>query len=256
MNIGANTDICYEWLKSSLQNLKRYPTDNKQNTVFLEKVRIDLLQALYQRNLEIAKTICRNFDASHNSKVGYIKELLIPSVYAVEQNWISGKKDFSETVLAFWHLQILLDAETAEFKNPNDDLSQSWQGRIVIATAPNCEHNLGVLILSDHFRSFGWKVSEIIEESKYSTLKEICNHEIDVLGISVGHDAALEGLTNLLFEYRTVSKNPNLKIMLGGNIFELPLSQYDWIGADFIASTPHDAIQYCSSLINQQSLPK
>ncbi len=256
MNIGTSTDICHEWLKASLQQLKVYPTDNKTNYASLEKDRNDLIVSLYQRDLEITKLFCKNFQDTHGSKFTLIKELLIPAVYEVEQNWTSGARDFNETVLAFWHLQILLDPETNDFIESTQQSNSQSQGRIVLATAPNCEHNLGVLILSDQFRSCGWKVSELIHETKSSMLKEISEHEIDVLGISVGHDAALEGLTAFLINCRAASKNPQLKIILGGNIFELPLRQYEWIGADFIASTPLDAIQYCNSLIKQQGHTK
>jgi methylmalonyl-CoA mutase cobalamin-binding subunit len=256
MNIGTNTEICYQWLKSSLQQLKSYSSDNKANSAILEEVKNDLVMALYQRNLEFAKLICENFEETHSSKFTLIKELLIPAVYEVEQNWISGARDFNETVLAFWHLQTLLDTETNDFKESTQQSNSQSQRRIVLATAPNCEHNLGVLVLSDQFRSCGWKVSELIHETKSSMLKEISACEIDVLGISIGHDAALEGLTTFLINCRSASKNPQLKIILGGNIFELPLRQYEWIGADFIASTPLDAIQYCNSLINQQGHTK
>jgi hypothetical protein len=45
---------------------------------------------------------------------------------------------------------------------------------------------------------------------------------------------------------RQKSRNPSVKIILGGNVFLSPRTQYDWLGADYVALSVEDALGYCS----------
>ena len=64
------------------------------------------------------------------------------------------------------------------------------------------------------------------------------------------------GLADHIKNFRSVSKNPSIRIILGGNVFDMRASEYDWIGADYIAYSPNEALQYCLINKNHRSLSK
>lgn len=256
MNIDTNSDVCIEWLKSTLNILKSDQVDGVFQNENLIKVSEELTDALYTRDIETAKSICQRHLNHQNTSTSNIKDLILPTIYAVENEWTTGRRSFSETVLAFWQVQMLLEYDANFFEKKTSYIENTHQGHIVFAAAPGCDHNLGVLVLSDFFRAYGWHVCEIIEDSSNAIANEISNHSTDFLGISVGHDEALVGLADQIKNIRVISKNPSLKIILGGNVFDMNSTEYDWIGADYIASSPNDALQYCTLNNNKQSLVK
>lgn len=256
MNLDINSDDCGDWLKRSLEILKNAQVDYFLQNENLLPIRSALIAALYERDIDTVKVIYQQLRTANNDFSNNIKDLILPAVYAIEQDWTSGKRTFSQTVLAFWQLQMLLEYDIKVTKEKAEGINKSQHGNIVFAAAPGCEHNIGVLVLTDFFRSCGWHVYEFIQDSANSITNQISNHLIDFLGISVGHDEALLGLADHIKNFRSVSKNPSLRIILGGNVFDMRASEYDWIGADYIAYSPNEALQYCLINKNHRSLSK
>ncbi len=253
MNIYSSSDACTLWLHHSLHSLKKNLVENLNSSVDLVLPRQRLLAALYERDLVTAQRICREFDeagAGANSSVRY---LILPSVYAVEQEWLVDRRGYYETLTAFCCIQQLLEFSKSGSDHKRSASSMSMQGRTVFAAAPGCEHNLGVLIVSDYFRSWGWQVSTLLSGRRDVLMQEVNSKSIDFLGLSVGHDAGLEGVPELLQELRKCSCNPAMKILLGGNIFDMPAVEYAWIGADCLVTSPEEALQFCTSIVEHRT---
>jgi len=160
---------------------------------------------------------------------------------------LSDERDYNATLSSFWCLQKLLEYSELEFPNKPLAKTDLTQGKVVLATAPGCQHNLGILVVSDYFRSWGWQSVTLLDTTRELLLQEVRDTSIDFLGLSVGHDAGLKGIPELLQELRLISINPALKIFVGGNIFDLSVEEYDWIGCDCLVTSPQDALQFCSS---------
>ena len=253
MNIDSASEACVQWLQDSLRSLKTAPAENRHSPTDLAIPRQKLLAALYRRDLEAARHICQEFDELRAGAQSSVRDLILPSVYAVEQEWLVDRRDYNETLTAFWYLQQLLERPKNRPDHQPSVRSTSVQGRTVFATAPGCEHNLGVLVVSDYFRSWGWQVSTLLQGRREVLVREVSSQPIDFLGLSVGHDAGLEGIPELLQELRACSCHSAMKILVGGNIFDMPVGEYAWIGADCLVTTPQDALQYCVSIAHHRT---
>ncbi len=253
MNINSTSDACIQWLQNSLRTMKIKGIEERAPSANLVLQRQHLLTALYERDLLTAQRVCQEFDEVRTGTQSTSRDLILPSVYAVEQAWLGDTRDYNETLTAFWYLQKLLERPMNGLGHQPSVQSPSVQGRTVFATAPGCEHNFGVLVLSEYFRSWGWQVSTLLEGGREGLVREVSSQPIDFLGLSVGHDAALKGIPELLQELRTCSINPGMKILLGGNIFDMPASEYAWIGADCLATLPQDALQFCTSIAQDRT---
>lgn len=253
MNIHPLPDDCTQWLLGSLRSLQAAPAARRDFSADLALLQQQLLAAIYRRDLVAAQRLCQEFDEVRADSPSSVRDLILPCVYAVEKEWLSDGRDFNETVVAFWFLQKLLERSADQHVHPPAGQSILAQGRTVFATAPGCEHNLGVLVVSDHFRSWGWQVTTLLEGRREVLVQTVQSNPIDFLGLSVGHDAGLEGMPQLLRELRASSSHSDMKILLGGNIFDLPVDEYAWIGADCIVTTPQDALQYCASIVDHRT---
>jgi len=253
MSINSALDACTQWLQHSLRSLKTDHVEVRLSSAALALPRQKLLAALYERDLVAAQRICQEFDEIKTGAQSSVRDLILPSVYAVEREWLDNSRDYNDTLAAFWYLQKLLERPKLGPEHQPFARSSSVQGRTVFATAPGCEHNLGVLVVSDYFRSWGWPAMTLLEGRREVLVREVSSQPIDFLGLSVGHDAGLEGLPELLQELRAFSCNSAMRILVGGNIFDMPVDAYAWIGADCLVTTPQDALQYCASIAHHRT---
>ena len=247
MNLAHPSDACKQWLQDALRSLGAARALDLPATTDLALSQERLLAAVCAGDRARAQRICEVHDRDSGQPRASVMDLILPAVHRIEMQWLGGERSYSEVLHAFWHLQHLLQAPDERAGPPLPDAIPAAQGRVVLATAPGCEHTLGVLVVSESFRSWGWEVHTVLEGSRPALIQEVMRRSIDVLGLSVGHDAGLQGLADLLRELRASSRNPALQIMLGGNVFDMPPAQYDWIGADHVAASPHDALQFCAS---------
>ena len=251
MNLATPSNACMQWLQQSLRDLKNARVQDSPSSVDLPVTRERLLAALYAGNRAVAQDLCDAHDRAFGRARASVMDLILPSVYQIEEQWLAGARSYGEVLCAYWHVQGLLQRDAQGLRQPPHMLDMPVQGQVVLATVPGCEHTLGVWVVSESFRAWGWQVTTVLEGGREALVQAVSQRPVDFLGLSVGHDAALEGLVDLLKHLRASSCNPALRILVGGNIFDMPAAQYDWIGADYLAATANDALQYCASMFQR-----
>ena len=212
-----------------------------------------LCAAVCQGDLARAEAICLAHAHAHPTGPSGLSALVLPTVYRIEQDWQTDQRSYADTLFAFWNLQRLVQRLDVLASARTPATAGASGGRILLATAPGEVHQLGVLVVGDLFRSHGWHASTLIAERAEVLLQAVQDEALDVLGLSVGHDATLQGLADLLRRLRACSRHPGLQIVLGGNVFGAPVRQYDWLGADHIALSATDALQFCAAVRRPQA---
>ncbi len=251
----SGSDTCDQWLTDSFRafreqaGLRPSPTFSAENTAFTR-----LYSAICRGDLNAAEHICQEYAQTERVSLARVIDLVLPTVYQIEWEWQSDARSYADTVYAFWNLQRLIERlEVLSRNHPSHREPALARGRILFANAPHCRHHFGVLVASDFFRANGWDVQSLLDIDRAGLLQTLHNHAFDFLGLSIGHDGGLEGLVDLVRAARLSSCNPNLRILIGGNIFSLPRSQYDWVGADYVAISAIDAMAYCAPLVHPTS---
>ena len=247
MESGTKSNLCVMWLQECLSSFK----ESTFPTLFageddLHEYQEKLLSAACMGDQETCRRIIDDISKNSTASQLNILKIILPVIYKIESDWLSDRRNFSDTLLAFWNIEQLIKNHSdkisglikpfTNFKNP---LS------ILLAPAPGCEHTIGVFAVFNHFRSQGYTPVMLNKVTRGSIIDIVTSDYFDYIGISVGHDEGLDGLTDLLIDLRSTSINPAIKIIVGGNIFTLPKSEYSWIGADFLATSPEDAFAYC-----------
>jgi MerR family transcriptional regulator, light-induced transcriptional regulator len=198
-------------------------------------------------DLDGAYAFCLRQSAIIDRGIGAVfTHLLLPVVHALEAEWVDDNADFAVITQGFWNLKRLIERLSS-----SDSLTLStapYAGRCLIALAEHEEHSFGAQIVSEELRFNGWDVDLLLNAKRAEVLQRLASKHYDMLGLTVGHDAALSGLADMIGDARMQSYNPAIKVIVGGNIFDAPLSQYRFVGADHIARNAGDAMVYFRSV--------
>lgn len=123
----------------------------------------------------------------------------------------------------------------------------------LVAVMPGEVHSLGAKVVTQKLGLEGWS-AQLLVDTAPGTLQEWVRGEFyHFVGISVGHDEALLGLPDTIAELRDISRNRDIAILAGGNIFDMPQECYAFLGADLIATSADAAVRYLRSDLRAQS---
>lgn len=247
MKSGTKSNLCVEWLKECFSSLKEstFSTPYTGEYDLLEYHEKLLFAACTGDQESCHRTIEEIFEKKSASQPN-ILQIILPVIYKIEKDWLTDRRNFSDTLFAFWNIEQLI-------KNHNDQISAPAKSftnfknsfSILLTPAPECEHTIGVFSAFNYFQSQGYTPTILNKATRESIINSVASNHFEFIGISVGHDAGLDGLVDFLTAIRSISINPFIRIIIGGNIFTLPKSEYSWIGADFLAISPEDAFAYC-----------
>ena len=120
---------------------------------------------------------------------------------------------------------------------------------ILIAVAPGEQHVFGVLMAGELFRKQGWSVTTETSGDAATITALMASRRYDMAGLSISHDGATDGVTRLIKAMRKASKNPAIKLVVGGQIFEQSPHIAQEIGADGIAGRGLDAPELARKML-------
>lgn len=120
---------------------------------------------------------------------------------------------------------------------------------ILIASAPGEQHVFGVLVASELFRQQGWEVTTDTSGDAQAIVRHVAGRRFDLAGLSVSHDGAVGDLTTLVSAMKKAAKNPSMKMLAGGHLFQHSPHIAEEIGADGIAGSGLDAPELARKLL-------
>ncbi len=251
MRSASNSSTCEQWLQNSLMAFKKSASDAFSSASRqVREINDQLMVAICTGDLNRCDQVLWELSQDEPDHQINVIQLVLPLIYQIESDWLMDHRNYSDTLQAFWNLQQWVERhQKRSLRTLSHSASPQHFPKVLLSTAPGCEHNIGILAVSHFFHDQGLSSVQVLTDGKReSVLESLTSHEFDFLGLSIGHDAGLDGLIDFITELRATTRNPRLKIFVGGNIFTLPRSEYAWIGADHLAFSPEDAFAYCMSV--------
>jgi methanogenic corrinoid protein MtbC1 len=169
---------------------------------------------------------------------------IIPALEELESAWLAGRISYTDTIYGLWLAKRRLDGIDGPAP-PMTRAGSAW-GNVLLAAAPNSQHVFGLSIVTESFQGAGWHTTTLTDGYQEKIIEAAKELSLDYIGISVGHDEGLAGLSEFIALLRQESRARDVRILVGGNVFSHPTSQYVWLGADFVALNVEDALTYCS----------
>ena len=173
--------------------------------------------------------------------------LLTPAAKYLGSQWDDDRMDFSQVNLGLVRLHSI--ANEIRRTSKSGQLVKGKAKRVMIASAPGSMHMLGTTIVADFFRKEDWQVVVAISSSANELIQTVSNEWFDVLGLSLSIDQQLTGLADLIDQFKSLSLNPRMVVMLGGPIFSAKKLDAKDFGAHGICDNAKHAVGLAVSLL-------
>lgn len=143
-------------------------------------------------------------------------EILVPVAQNLGVMWEQDFCDLLQVTEAMGRLQSLL--REAIGSQVEHGIGQP-KGRILLAAAPGETHTFGLCTVAGHFRDAGWATAIVggtTPDSLAMLLADLANGWYDVLGLSLACEVHSPALSQAMPAIRRASRNPALRVVVGG----------------------------------------
>ena len=222
--------------------------DNSCNTA------ISLAEAAVFAPLAIDQDACKLLDnieaflARGVSVDTIFVSLLAPAARHLGVMWEEDDADFIAVTMALWRLQEVVRELSARV--PVRRGGDNPPRRALFSVMPGEDHSFGTVMVEDVFRRAGWTTDLIVECDTSLLLARVAGNEYDLIGLTVTGDRHCQTVPSVINGIRSVSRNPNVGIMVGGRIFSEDPALAGRLGADATASDATTALAVARDLVD------
>jgi methanogenic corrinoid protein MtbC1 len=164
--------------------------------------------------------------------------------------WEQDEADFSQVTLGLMRLQQITHRLGYEYQSGPQTAGRIR--RMMIASAPGSQHLLGLSMVSEFFRKDGWQVVVEIADNQAGLMQTAKNEWFDLIGLSVALTNQVPALAHLVAQLKSVSRNPEVPVILGGAAFIDSAVTAQDLGADGISTDAANAVSLGACLVAQK----
>lgn len=175
-------------------------------------------------------------------------ELFAPTARRMGEGWEEDSLDFIEVTMALWRLQEVL--REVALRSPRSLSPPDFARSGLFMSMPGDQHSFGTAMLEECFARAGWDTLLLIDETRRELLANVSSRRFDLVALTVTLEAHIERLPSMISALRSVSRNPDIKIMIGGC---MPLAHHGLsilVGADGTAATAIEAVATAEMLVD------
>ncbi|MFN7164818.1 MAG: B12-binding domain-containing protein [Hyphomonas sp.] len=234
-------------LPDSHLTLVRTAPDSEQAT-FSAPERHAFVTALLSDDATLPGDLADAYLAHGRAPETILLELFAWSARELGELWSDDQVSFVDVTIGLCRLHEALH-RISEQSDPPAKTESAEAPSILIAIAPGEQHVFGVLMAGELFRKQGWTVTTDTSGDAATITSLMASRRFDMAGLSVSHDGVTQGLPQLVRAMRKASRNPELKLVLGGNLVEQSPGIAREIGADGIAGRGLDAPELARKML-------
>jgi len=173
-------------------------------------------------------------------------ELLAPAARWLGEGWEEDRLDFIDVTMGLWRLQEVL-REIAASTPRNLDPGRPVRTAL-FAPMPGDQHSFGTAMVEQCFARAGWETELFVDQSRRKLLALIAAREFDLIGLTVSKDCLIDRLPSFVTTLRSVSKNPQVRVIIGGGVLTRNPGLLAFAGADATARTAITAVTTAETL--------
>ena len=147
--------------------------------------------------------------------------------------WNDDEIDFISVTQGIFRLEELIYSLSAEFVMGGNQQLPGSQLNALLVKPPGAQHSLGLLILSQYFRRYGWQVISANQFTSDDILGAVRSEWVDVVGLSLSEDKQVPEMKKTIARLRQQSSNPQVRVMVGGPLLRFRDDLASVLGADF-----------------------
>lgn len=175
-------------------------------------------------------------------------DLMASSARKLGEMWEADIVDFSEVTVGLCRLhEVLRHKSIASESKLERDLAA--RKSILLANAAANQHVFGLVMVAEFFRRAGWAVWCEPSVDPAGLSKLVATTHFDVIGLSAATDSAKQDVAAAIRHFRSKSRNPEVKFLVGGQLFVRSPELVHEVGADATAGDAHAAPHIARNLL-------
>ena len=174
-------------------------------------------------------------------------DLLAPAARHLGVMWEEDDADFVAVTMALWRLQEVVRELSARV--PVRCGGGDPTRRALFSVMPGEDHSFGTVLIEDVFRRAGWATELCTQTDTSQLLARAAGIDYDLIGLTVTGDRHCQTVPSVINGLRSVSRNPDVSIMVGGRVFADDPSLAARLGADGTASDAATALEVARDLV-------
>jgi methanogenic corrinoid protein MtbC1 len=178
-----------------------------------------------------------------------VLDLLAATARRLGQLWVEDEVDFATVTIGVCRLQTVLHRLSDAHAQLNPP--QAGFGSVLLASCPGDQHDFGVLLVAEFMRRAGIEVSLKPSALPADIVRAVAMDSFQIAGLSLSREAMIPQLESLIVSIRQKSRNPGIKIMVGGRVFLDQPELAKAVGADFRAVDGRDAVFQTQKIMPQ-----
>lgn len=172
-------------------------------------------------------------------------DLLAPAARVLGEYWEQDRCDFLEVTIGLWRLQEVLNQLSERVP-----AIRASQGRTALfASLPGDQHCFGTVVVDEVFVREGWQTARMCEVAMPDLLARVAEDRFDLVGLTVTCDCHIARLPSVICALRSVSRNPRVRVMVGGRVFVADAGLALRVGADGTAPDAKRAVELAGVLL-------
>lgn len=157
-------------------------------------------------------------------------ELLSPAARELGLRWEDDECSFVDVTVAMGRLQRVLRELSQVFQSEGSEPAK--EGQVLLTCLPGEQHTLGLIMVAEFLIRDGFRVHVGTPWSEADLLTMVRTEWFDLIGFSAGCESRLSVLKREIQRIRSNSRNPNVRILVGGQVFSLDPALVERVGAD------------------------
>ncbi|MBX7497094.1 cobalamin B12-binding protein [Qipengyuania sp. 6B39] len=167
-------------------------------------------------------------------------DLLAPSARRLGELWEDDACDFVEVTMGLWRLQEVM--RVVALRSPPVTRAVETVPTALFAPMPGDQHSFGALMVEEIFARAGWQSEVLFEPKRQELLAILGERAFDLAGLTVTNDCPSGLIADLVSAIRSVSRNPAIRIIIGGRAINANPGLASQVGADGTASDACSAL--------------
>lgn len=174
-------------------------------------------------------------------------DLLAASARRLGEMWEEDECDFVEVTLGIWRLQEVM--RDCAMRSIAASEANGAPNSALFSPFPGDQHNFGALMVEEVFASAGWQTEALLEPKRHELLHLIAERSFHVVGLTISNDYPSRKISELITAIRSVSKNPDVYVLIGGRLINADPTIAIKTGADGTAPDARSALAIANNLV-------
>ena len=199
-----------------------------------------LVQILLYGSADAARLYVSDLKQKGVSQTDLLLNVFTPAARQAGEMWTADTCSFTEVTISLCRLHDLLRREGLSSVSESH---YAFKGKpsILLATACGDQHIFGLLMVAEFFWRDKWQVTCEPGTGIDELLRIVKTQFFHVIGLSAAWSMDPMEIASEIKRLRAASANPDVKIMIGGNLLTQDISIAERVGADAASTNAGDA---------------